>query len=280
MRPRPRAQAMYGPLQAKTFAVALSHFLTEEFPHLGGTKVRDLFVAEVCRMVEQFYPVPQRLRPGQTIWLAVDKTDKPKGNHRPLTQTRLVPVILTLVSPEDIRALAQGTPQTQVTQQVIARIHREAEVQGAVLAETDTALLLARHDTSISKLIRAYEQRTGQTIPRRGTLHDLGPTLSHKKLIARKVLTERKSTARTASETCHTPTSVDRYMLDLTRCYVCLKRAQQSLEQTAFTTGLSLNLVREYAALIDELGLTDEELPTLLAKLQATQTQEVANDLQ
>jgi hypothetical protein len=65
--------------------------------------------------------------------------------------------------------------------------------------------------------------------------------------------------------------------LDLTRCYVCLKRAGQSVEQTAFTTGLSLNLVREYAALIDELGLSDDQLPDLLAKLDPT-VKEQSND--
>lgn len=36
--------------------MALSHFLAQEFPHLGGPKVRELFVAEVVRLVEQFYP--------------------------------------------------------------------------------------------------------------------------------------------------------------------------------------------------------------------------------
>lgn len=276
MRLRPRAQAMYSPMLAKTFAVALSHFLAEEFPHLGGPKVRELFVAEVCGMVEQFYPVPQRLRPGQVIWLVVDKTDKPKGNHRPLSQTRLIPVVLTLVTREDIQALAQGTRREQVTQQVLVRLHQEAEAQGGVLAETDTALLLSHSEGHISELIRTYEKETGQLIPRRGTLHDLGPTLSHKKLIARKVLLERKSTSQTASETCHTPTSVDRYLSDLYRCYVCLKRADQSLEQTAFTTGLSFNLVQEYAALIDELGLADN--PEFLAKLQTTKPEITSND--
>jgi hypothetical protein len=64
-----------------------------------------------------------------------------------------------------------------------------------------------------------------------------------------------------------------RYLRDLMRCYVCLKRAEQSVEQTAFATGLSLSLVRERAALIDELGLTDESLADLLPKLEATQTE-------
>jgi hypothetical protein len=269
MRARPRAEAMYGPLTAKTFPAALSYFLTQEFPHLGGPKVRELFVAEVVRLVEQFYPAPQRLQPGQTVWLAVAKSDRPK-DHQPLTQTHLLPVILTLVDQADIHRLMKGTSRVLVTQEIIARIHREADEQGAVLAQTDTALLLAFKESVISQRIRDYEKRTGQIIPRRGTIHDLGPTVSHKATIARKALLERKSTSQTASTTNHTPKSVDRYLLDLTRCYICLKRAGQSVEQTAFTTGLSLNLVREYAALIDELGLSDDQLPDLLAKLDPT----------
>jgi hypothetical protein len=235
-----------------------------------------LFVAEVVRLAEQFYPAPDRLRPGQTVWFAVAKSDRPK-DHQPLTQTRLVPVVLTLVDPADIQRLMKGTSRVLVTQEIIARIHGEADEQGGVLAQTDTALLLAYHDTTISKHIRAYEERTSQVIPRRGTVHDLGPSVTHKASIARKALLERKSTSQTASTTNHTPKSVDRYLLDLTRCYVCLKRAGQSVEQTAFTTGLSLNLVREYAALIDELGLSDDQLPDLLAKLDPT-VKEQSND--
>jgi hypothetical protein len=268
MRAKSRAESMYGPLQCKTFASALAHWIACEFPHLGGPKVRELFVAEVSRLAEQFFPPRERLRPGQTVWWAVDKRDTPKDHH-PLSQTRLVPVLLTLVAPEDIRALAQGASRTQVTEQVIVRIHREADVQGGVLAETDSALLLAHADGRISAHIRAYERRTGEVLPRRGTVHDLGPSVSHKALIARKVLCERKSTTQTASETHHTPDSVDRYLLDLMRCYVCLKRAQQSPAQTAFATGLSLSLVNEYAALIAELGLSDDNLPALLNQLNA-----------
>jgi hypothetical protein len=261
---------MYEPLQAKTFPHALAYWVATEFPHLGGPKVRDLFVAEVTRLAEQFYPARERLRPGQTLWWAVAKDDLPHEHHS-LRQTRLVPVVLTLVALEDIQALAQRTPRTTVTERIVVRLLREAENQGGVLAETDTALLLAHSAARISELVRGYEKRTGEVLPRRGTLHDLGPSVTHKRVIARKVLKERKSTAQTARETAHTPESVDRYLLDLMRCYVCLKRAQQSPEQTAFATGLSLALVNEYVALIDELGLSDETLPQLLKQFQPTQ---------
>jgi hypothetical protein len=179
--------------------------------------------------------------------------------------------VLTLVDLADIRALAQGLTRTQVSEQIIVRLHREADAQGGVLSEIDTALLLAYTPGHISDLICAYEKRTGQVVPRRGTVHDLGPPLTHKALIARKVLRDRKTTAQTARETNHTPESVDRYLLDLLRCYVCLKRSHQTPEQAALATGLSLPLVKEYAALIDELGLSDDNLPETLKKLETTQ---------
>lgn len=272
MRAQTNAQSNYGPPQAKTFASALAYLLAQEFPHLGGPKVRELFVAEITRLVEHYYPPRERLRPGQTLWWAVDKHDQPHDHHT-MAETHLVPVVLTLVAPEDLRALAQGTPRPQVSQQVAVRLHREAEAQGGVLAIVDTAILLAYSAPYVSRLIGAYETQTGEVVPRRGTLHDLGPSLTHKAVIARKVLAERKSTRQTAQETNHTPEAVERYLLDLMRCYVCLKRAQQSPEQTAFATGLSLHLVREYAALIDELGLSDQDLPDVLAKVETTQKQ-------
>jgi hypothetical protein len=266
-----RPAAVYAPSQAKTFPAVLAQWLAREFPHLGGPKVRELFVTELLRLVEQYYPPRDRLRPGQTLWWAVDKTDYPHDHH-PMTETRLVPVVLTLITLDDIRALVQGATRTQVSEQIVVRLHREADAQGGVLSEIDTALLLAYTPGHIGDLIGAYEKRTREVVPRRGTVHDLGPTLTHKTVIARKVLQERKSTAQVARETNHTPESVDRYLLDLMRCYICLKRSQQTPEQTAFATGMSLPLVKEYAALIDELGLSDDNLPDTLRKVEAAQT--------
>jgi len=272
MKAQSRGEAAYGSMQAKTFPAALSELLGREFPHLGGPKVRALFVAEVARLVDQYYPPRERLRPGQTVWLAVDKTQQPY-DHLRMADTRLVPVVLTLVAPEDIHALVKGATRTEVSQKAVVRVHQEADAQGGVLAETDTALLLSYTPGHIGDLIGEYESRTGQIVPRRGTVHDMGPTVTHKRVIARKVLRERKSTAQTAQETHHTPESVDRYLRDLMRCYLCLRRAGQSVEQTSFATGLSAPLVREYEALIEELGLTEASLAELLPKLEAAQNE-------
>jgi hypothetical protein len=253
-------ERVYRPMLDKTLPKVLAHWLAEEFPHLGGPKVRDLFVREVMRLIEAHYVPTQHLRPGQTVWYAVDKSDLPH-DRQSMAETRLLPVVLTLVTQEDIECLMKGQSMRQVRSRVVVRLHREAEAQGGVLAETDTSLLLCQSHGTISKIIREYEQEHQCIIPRRGTIHDLGRSVSHKATIVKKVLLEGKQAPDAAWEAAHSVPSAERYLVDLMRVYISLRRRQMTVEETAFATGLSLSLVKEYAALIQELDLNDDRLP-------------------
>lgn len=266
MKPEPRARKMYRPMQAKTFPNALAHWLAEEFPHLGGPKVRALFVDEVVRLMDDHLVSTNRLEPGQVVWYAVDKTDLPHDRHS-MAETRLIPAVLTLTTRSDIHELVQGTPLPQVRQDVVARVLREADAQGGVLAETDVALLFCVSPGTISKAVRAYEREHQCILPRRGTVHDLGPSVTHKGVIARKAYLEAKQAPQVAWETNHSLECTERYLVDLMRVYISLKRRDMTVEETTFTTGLSNSLVKEYADLIEELGLTDDELPGIMTEL-------------
>jgi hypothetical protein len=267
MKSKTRRQERYEPMRAKTFPTVLEHFVAQEFPHLGGPKIRRLFVDEVVSLAEAHYLSRERLRPGQVVWYAVDKTWRP-GRERSMLQTRLVPVVLTLVALEDIERLIRGEARPEVVSHIVARIHQEAEAQGGVLAEIDTSLLLCYNHETISQAILRYESQHGVIIPRRGTVHDLGRTMTHKAVIARKALQESKQSPTVAWETAHSVSSADRYLLDLMRVYISHKRWGKSPAETAFTTGMSLALVEEYVALIEELGLNDDQLPPILAQLE------------
>ena len=89
-------------------------------------------------------------------------------------------------------------------------------------------------------------------LPRRGTVHDLGRSTSHKQVICRKSVLDRKATPDIALETYHSPMAVDRYLGDFERVCFCLKKGL-SVEEAAFTTQLSKSLIVEYAELIEEL---------------------------
>jgi hypothetical protein len=254
-----RRERDYGPQEAKTFQHTLREFILREFPRLGGPWVVGHFVSEMMSLLDAHYLLRERLQPGQTVWMAVDVDEKP-AYRKSMSQTRQVPVVLTLTSQQDITALKQGASRQQVLRQAIARVTQEAYQQGGVLSLIDLGLLFARSPNAISQRIKDYERETGQQLPRRGTIHDLGPTLSHKRIICYKAFVEGKTTLTIARETFHSPEDVDRYSLDFARVYLAVYKRRLSPEEAAFTIGRSVSLVKQYISLIEEFGLSEEQV--------------------
>ncbi len=55
----------------------------------------------------------------------------------------------------------------------------------------------------VAMLICANEKETGDVVPRRGNIHDIGRTLTHKRINCRKAYLEGKTTPIIARQTCH-----------------------------------------------------------------------------
>ena len=142
----------------------------------------------------------------------------------------------------------------------LVRAAFDAYAQGGVLTTTDLAVLFHRPYSYVSVLIRDYERETGEVVPRRGNIHDIGRTLTHKRIICRKAYLEGKITPVIAHETCHSAVSVDRYLLDFLRVYFAHVERGMSLEETVFAVQRPRYLVEEYLALIEEFGLEREAI--------------------
>jgi hypothetical protein len=249
----------YGPQQAKGFQQVLTEFILREFPRLGGPWVVKHFVAKIMALLEEHFLLREHLQPGQTVWMAVAADERP-GYRKSMRQTRQVPVVLTLVNQEDIAALKQGAAHHQILQEAVARVTYEAYQQGGVLSLVDLGLLFSRSPYAVRRAIRPYEERTQQVLPRRGTVHDLGMTVSHKRLICYKAFVEAKTTPTIALETFHSPEAVDRYLLDFARVFLAVHKRGLSPKDTAFTIGRSLRLVNTYLDLIQEFGLAEPQI--------------------
>jgi hypothetical protein len=256
---RPHREVDYGPQAAKTLRQSLIRFIRQEFPRLGGPWVVELFVDELLRRIDACYPPGERLQLGQTIWQAVAVDERP-GNRKPMGDTRLVPVVITLVNQEDITALRNGTPRTELLRRAIVRAANDAYAQGGVLTCADLSLLFHQSRSHIARIIDAYEHDTGQIVPRRGNVHDMGGTLTHKATICRKAYVEGKPTHVIAQETFHSPAAVDRYVLDLARVHFATVQRGMSAEQTAFAIQRPLSLVREYIRLIAAFALDSSKV--------------------
>ncbi len=139
---------------------------------------------------------------------------------------------------------------------VISRLLKQAKQQGAVLTETDLAILLRISHTAVSQHVLKYEKETGEVLPRAGSEMDMGKTLTHKRF-AFQNYKKKIPTSVNARLIDHTPESVDRYVKDGLRVEKLCNDGYSEWE-IAFFTGLPGYLVKEYVEIIREHNKENE----------------------
>jgi hypothetical protein len=248
----PHAQT-YDANERKTFHSSLGHLLQVEFPGIFGPAVTRLFADKIDDLYERFFPSQARLKWGQVCWVAV-AADDPPGRQKRIEDTRLVPVILDLVTREDIQDTRATGRRDQTRRHKIVRLFQQAHEQGAVLSYADVSLILHVNIGTVGEAVLEHEQQTSLPVPRRGTVHDLGRSVTHKAVICYKRLVEKKTTSQVAQETFHSPEEVEYYVQCFRRIQMC-RDSRMSAEDISQATGNSLGLVREYLELMGEFGL-------------------------
>lgn len=247
----------FGPLQKKTFASTLSLFFQDQCPQLGGQLTRQLIVNKIQELVEHFYPPNTHLRMGQVMWPAVDQNER-AAYGKSIEKTRLKPVFVDMIAPEDIQALLEGQKAKIIRQRATVRLFNQAKEQQAVLTGVDVATMMRLSPATISTYVRQWETEHHTLVPRRGTIHDMGRSITHKKQICYRVIVEGKTIEQTARETNHSPEAITRYVKDYKRILACLNKGLTP-QDTAFVAKVSKNLVYEYMNLIAENQLEIEK---------------------
>jgi hypothetical protein len=240
----PDSQRRYNSAKDRFLQAGMMNFFAREFPKLFGPVMRQKLAVEIVGLFQSLSPEITRLKPGQILWNALDHKTRGDSPNR-----RYVPVILSLITPEDVDLLAQGQPMTQIAEKAIARMIREAYAQGGILSMRDIGLLLLKDPSTVSQLRKKYESRQDCILPHTGALQDAGSCLSHKVTIVRKVIMEKKDPADVARECRHTQKAVDRYLKDYQRVKTVSKHSQD-LDYIHTVTGLAKHVVKQYIILL------------------------------
>lgn len=241
--------------QRKTFGSALNVFLEKEIPGLKGELIRKPIVEAICQLIDRYFPSTERMRVGQMIWIAVDEKEK-AGYGKKIENSQLKPVLLDLIHENDIEDVLQGMAKRVRQKKTAVRLFNQAYEQGGVLTEADVGSMMRLSAGTISKYVLEHEKEKQQIVPRRGNIHDMGRTLTHKRIICKKHYAEGKTIEQTARETCHSPAAVSRYIKDFKRVQECLK-SNWGIEKISYTTGLSRSLTTEYSEMIKESYKTE-----------------------
>ena len=238
---------MTAPTAGKGIESAIKHLLTDEYKFLGGERVQEMLAKDMIHLFRQYTRDPWNLEVGQTLWFAVDKDEKP-GPAKTLAKMRVVPVVLSVTHDDDRTLRANGCSHKEVRRYKVARILNEAHSQNGVLSQSDVSELLGVSAGTIGKDIREYQEENAVILPYRGTIHDIGPSLTHKKVIISLFL-QNVPTPDISRKTCHTEEACDRYIKAFKRVKTLYGR--MSPLEISRTLGMSERLVNEYIALIE-----------------------------
>lgn len=242
---------LYNPQLDRDLVTVLCNRFRERYRFLGGKEITRFIVEDILEVVEQYRrPLPE-VKKGQIIWdgAEVEQGRKP-GYGLSMKDTKTKPVVLTLISKEDIEHRKDGMKAREVRKLVTERLYNEAIDQGVTMNHVDGSLLIGYSPSTIGKYIKELEAEKNIQIPDRGKIHDLGSGVTHKKEIVRYML-QHYTQPEIKRRTHHSGEAVDRYLRDYNRVKVL--RGKHTPEEIAFATGLSISLVKEYLDLIEEL---------------------------
>jgi hypothetical protein len=222
-----------------------------EYGYERGALVAEAIVDDILLLIETVYS--DRLPPSYTYWPAVPVKNGPTGKSPAIEQ--LVYVRLKLVTNAEVTLLddpklcAQKQARKTFNQTRFVRWCQEAYDQGGVLTLLDLSLLSGLSADQVGRLIGAYEQEQQTTVPIRGTVHDMGPSVTHKAEVIRRFL-KGQSPADIAFDLHHSQQAVDTYIED----YEITRKLVQKFPLTAIPTlsRRSLSVVKEHVKLIQE----------------------------
>jgi len=210
-----------------------------------GPVVRENIADALIDLFNSLCPESSRLKPGQIVWNALDKRTRADSENR-----RYKPVILSLVTDDEVSMFEDNSSVTAIRKNVMARMIKEAYQQGAVMSTRDLSLLLVSHAAYLSQLRIEYEKEHQTVLPHTGVIHDMGTTLTHKRIIIYKHVVEKKDPSIVARETNHSQPAVDKYLKDFNRVKT-LVNDNKDIEFIHHTTNMSRPLIKQYLQIIN-----------------------------
>lgn len=240
MLPTPRYVKLYKSAHRRFLKPALVQFFRQEFPKCFGPIVAENVADEIINIYQILNPSRQTLMPGQIFWNALHKDTRADSKH-----VEFVPVILTLVNEQDIKRYTDGERVGLIVRDATARMMLEAYAQGGILSNRDIALLTLRNQPWVCTMRIEYEKEHNIVLPHTGSLHDMGPCLTHKEQIIYKVVVQKKDPAAVASETNHSQKAVDNYLSNYNRVKT-VYQTNTDLDHIHFITKIAKNVIKQY----------------------------------
>ena len=195
----------------------------------------------------------------QIVYHAVSK-DEPPG--RQLDRIKTVSVKLTVSHPDDAAVLEKNGIYG-LRQHKLIRFATEAYDQGGLLVQEDLALLLTSSTRTIQRDMKELRDQ-GINIPTRGSIQDIGPTISHKTKIVELYLKGYEYT-EIERRTRHTGEAIKRYIVGFSKV-IMLQDKGFTPNQIRELTNNTEKVVGEYLELYQKYkDISNDRLEQILS---------------
>ena len=239
----------------RTFQQALVQLLAQDYGLLGSQRILELLAQDVQQLVEQFYPVPDRLRPGWLVFTGTKASGSKAHPGQGAGEHELVTLAWPVLLSEDLAQLAQQADTVEQHQAWLRqRLIRVVEYgwhhpDGPVLlTQADLAAMFGLPRKQVGQLLQQARQLTGKPLLTKGYYFDQGMRPTHKaEIIA--LYEQGRDEATIARQSGHTASSVGRYIRDYERVKLLLSRATP-VEQIPHLVGLQPSVVQAYVKLV------------------------------
>lgn len=259
-------------LKKRSLAELLVHKFLTEYGYDHGPVIARAIVDDILAIIAQC--CPERLPAKTVVWLAVRR--EWHGRRKNINPVDLVPVYLPVVTEDEVQLLMK--PELRQKQKARRAFNRarfarwcfEAYDQGGVLTLLDLSTLSGMSEHYVGELLREYETEHGLVVPTRGTVHDLGPSVTHKAEVVRRWL-RHESPAQVARALGHSQEAVDRYIADFQKVRLLAQKFPAA--DLPSLASLSASVIKQYVALLRQYE------PALALYPESEQASAVSRDI-
>ena len=252
-RQRPTNERAFRPLRDKTLQAMIRQRFISEYGYSDAIPIAEFITQDLMSLIHQVSQPYERLQPGQMVWLGVP-VDLPREYHgKRLGDLPLQPIVLSILTEQDVAELQQAdTPQARLALRCrrTARLFQEAAAQGATLPYADVAALYGMDLQPVANDVRRWEKQTGELLPHRGRIHEIGPTTTHKAQIVESIL-QGKQIPVAARLHQHNVRNAERYYKGYNAVEVAVGFTDDQ-HLVALMTGIEAHVVAQYYALVEK----------------------------
>lgn len=250
----------YATVGRRDFRAALEYLLETEFKLIGSHRVIRLIAEAVVELQRQFYPQWEQLEPGTILWATTKAGEQAKVGWGKRSESYGIQMVrLPLVTKLEIETRMQPGPGRDPSDNrrkefrrdvaTMVRLVKSAAAQGGLLSGAELSVLMNRSLMKIHDYIRTYEQETGDPLPLKGYVLDMGSSPTHKGIICRK-FEEGMSPPDIARATGHGLAAVDNYLGTYDRIKVLLRK-RFDIPTICQVTGKAARTVAQYLVIVE-----------------------------